>query len=85
MQKNGPEQFLLKGRSIFAYGFSNLHKMQIGVGGWFEKCPLCKLGGGWVGQHEFALFANWKNRTQKWTTPNEMKGNGYLRPDEIIF
>ncbi len=25
---------------------------------------------GWVGQSEFASYANWKNHTQKWTTPN---------------
>ena len=30
---------------------------------------LCKLRSGWVGQSKFALWANWKNRTQKWTTP----------------
>ena len=31
--------------SIFAYIFSNLHKMQIWVGGWVEKIRLCKLHG----------------------------------------
>ncbi len=30
---------------------------------------VCKFRGGWVFQSEFALCANWNNRTQKWTTP----------------
>ncbi len=29
--------------SIFAYGFSNLHKVQIWVGGRFEEYRSCKL------------------------------------------
>ncbi len=32
---NLENQASYKGRSIFAYGFSNLHKVQIRVGGWF--------------------------------------------------
>ena len=44
------------------------HFLTLGVGIFFSH--LCKLSGGWVGQSEFALCANWKNRTRKWTTPN---------------
>ncbi len=43
------------------------HFLTLGVCIFFSY--LCKLRGGWVGQSEFALCANWKNRTQKWTAP----------------